>query len=338
MPKARPTSAQIERAARDLAERLISQDRRAIARAITHVENGSPVGRALLSVIYKKTGGAHRIGITGPPGAGKSTLVQSLAARLRARGAPVGILAVDPTSPFTGGAILGDRIRVPAATGDPGLFMRSMAARGSLGGVAATTYEVSEVLEAAGFEWILIETVGVGQSELDVVELADTTVLTLVPESGDAVQTMKAGIMEVADILVVNKFDREGGDRLLRDLEATLHLAGELKTLDWQPPICATIAARDEGTAELLEQIDAHGAWLTGEPERLPRIRAEKIRARLRALLKRALIESVWSEAQIEEQLGGVIGQIAARTLSPYDWVADILRATLARREESCNG
>lgn len=334
MPGAKPTTEEIERRAGDLAAGLARGERRAVARAITHVENGSPVGRALLALIYKQTGRARRIGITGPPGAGKSTLVQALAALLRGRGAHVGILAVDPTSPFSGGAILGDRIRMPAATGDAGLFMRSMAARGSLGGVAATTYEASEVLEAAGFDWILIETVGVGQSELEVVELADTTVLTLVPESGDAVQTMKAGIMEAADILVVNKFDREGGDRLLRDLEVMLHLAGGLRTHGWRPPLCATVAAREEGIAELLAEIDAHGEWLKSDPERLPRIRAEKIRARVRVLLNRALLEGVWAEARIEEQLGQVIEQIAVRAISPYEWVAGILRTWLDRRED----
>ncbi len=319
-------STAVREEAQALAGRLSLNDRRAVARSITHVENGTEVGRHLLDLVFKRTGHARRIGITGPPGAGKSTLVNAFARRLRAAGQTVGVLAVDPTSPFSGGAVLGDRIRMPAATGDAGFFVRSMASRGSLGGVAATTYEASEVLEAAGFEWILIETVGVGQSELEVVELADTTVLILVPESGDAVQVMKAGIIEGADIFVVNKYDREGGDRLIRDLQNTLDLAAARDDLLWRPPICPTVAAREEGIEELQDQIERHREWLTRDEERLAGIRTAKLERRVRALLGRSLLEGVWGRARIEERLKDSVADIFARRVSPYRWVETVLR------------
>jgi LAO/AO transport system kinase len=315
-----------------LAARLAEGERRAVARAISHVEDGTRVGRHLLDLIYARTGHARRVGITGPPGAGKSTLVHGVARLLREKGLRVGVLAVDPTSPFSGGAILGDRIRMPSATGDEDFFVRSMATRGSLGGVAATTYEASEVLEAAGFEWILIETVGVGQSELEVVELADTTVLLLVPESGDSVQVMKAGVMEIADLIVVNKFDREGGDRLVRDLETTLQLAEWKRSADWIPPVCHAVASREEGLGEVLAEIDRHFAYLAADGDRLQRVRGEKIERRVRALLKRSLVEGAWSVAKIDEQLAGEIDRIAAREVSPYRWVENILRGWRYRR------
>lgn len=318
--------------AQDLAARLARGDRRAIARGISLVEDGTRRGRSLLDLIYTRTGRARRIGITGPPGSGKSTLVHGLAQTLRKAGKRVGILAVDPSSPFSGGAILGDRIRMPSATGDDGLFMRSMASRGSLGGVAAATYEASEILEAAGFDWILIETVGVGQSELDVVELADTTVLVLVPESGDSVQAMKAGIMEIADIFVVNKYDREGGDRLIGDLEATLDLSGWDRG-GWRPPVEKTVAVREEGVDELLDAMGRHGDWLCEDPARQERIRAEKISHRAKVLFNRSLLEKVWSEGAIDEQLAAAIEPMARRELSPYRWARTVLERLTYNRK-----
>ncbi|MCK4302784.1 MAG: methylmalonyl Co-A mutase-associated GTPase MeaB [Candidatus Eisenbacteria sp.] len=326
MTAADPARERARQEARALADRLAHGERRAIAQAISHVEDGTRVGRHFLDLVYERTGRARRVGITGPPGAGKSTLVHVLACLLRREGMRVGVLAVDPTSPFSGGAILGDRVRMPSATGDDGLFVRSMAARGNLGGVAATTYEASEVLEAAGFDWILIETVGVGQSELEVVELADTTVLLLVPESGDAVQVMKAGIMEAADIFVVNKFDREGGDRLITHIETALQLADWNREGGWRPPVCPVIATREEGVDEVRQEIGRHLAWLSGDRERLQRVRRDKIERRVRVLLRRALVEGAWAMAHIEERLQAEIGRIAAREVSPYRWVEKILR------------
>jgi LAO/AO transport system kinase len=331
--KGQPSPQTVSRAGQ-LAERLIRGERRAVARCISHVEDGTPVGRQLLDRVYPHTGAARRIGVTGPPGSGKSTLVHGLAQQLRRAGQRVGILAIDPTSPFSGGAILGDRIRMPAATGDEGLYMRSMASRGSLGGVAASTYEASEILEAAGFDWILIETVGVGQSELEVVELADTTILVLVPESGDSVQAMKAGIMEIADIFVVNKYDREGGDRLIRDLETTLDLTGWQRAGGWTPPVAKSIALRDEGIGELLQEIERHGRWLLADPERQQAIRAEKIGRRARVLLNRTLLEAVWRKARIADDLKRAIEPMARRELSPYAWAEGVLEKLAYGREE----
>ena len=315
--------------ARILAEALRRGERRAIARAISQVEDSTAVGRALLTQVYEWTGGAYRLGVTGPPGSGKSTLVNGLAQRLRRRGERVGILAIDPTSPFTGGAILGDRVRMPVAAEDEGLFMRSLASRGSLGGVSSATYEASEVLEAAGFDRILIETVGVGQAELEVVELADTVILMLVPESGDGVQVMKAGVMEIADIFVVNKYDREGGDRLAREISLSLELSSWSRG-GWQPPVCTAVATRDEGVDEILQATDEHRAWLAADETRLRRVRVAKLKRRLRLLLNRALLEQAWVEAGIEDQLEAIAPRIAAREISPYRWV-DSVRAACRR-------
>src|SRR5690606_10817327 len=207
-----------------LLEEFGAGKRPALARAISIVENGRPAAQALLNALHARLGRARRIGITGPPGAGKSTLVAALVAALRARGETVGVVAVDPTSPFTGGALLGDRIRMGEVTLDPGVFIRSMATRGSLGGLALATKEVADVLDAFGFDHVLVETVGVGQSELDIAAAADTTIVVLVPESGDSIQAMKAGLMEIADLFVINKADRPGAERLAREVEMMLHL------------------------------------------------------------------------------------------------------------------
>ncbi|MFH1144851.1 MAG: methylmalonyl Co-A mutase-associated GTPase MeaB [Candidatus Eisenbacteria bacterium] len=322
-PFAREEDAARREAAR-LAEGLARCERRAVARAISHVEDETAVGHELLDIIYVHSGKARRIGVTGPPGSGKSTLVHGLAGLLRRRGERVGVLAIDPTSPFTGGAILGDRVRMPGAAGDDGFFVRSMASRGSLGGISATTHEAADVLAAAGFDWILIETVGVGQSELEVVELADTVILVLVPESGDSVQTMKAGIMEIADVFVINKYDREGGDRLMRDISVTLELTRWTRPGGWVPPICTTVATAEQGVEKVLQEVEAHEQWLAADPARRERMRRETLRRRLRALLKRALIQRVWAEAGLEQRLAEALPRIAARELSPYRWIESI--------------
>ncbi|MBP6874903.1 MAG: methylmalonyl Co-A mutase-associated GTPase MeaB [Candidatus Eisenbacteria bacterium] len=307
-----------------LAEGLVRRERRAIARAISHVEDRTPVGRDLLDRVFLRAGRARRIGITGPPGSGKSTLVHALAMLLRKRGERVGVLAIDPTSPFTGGAILGDRVRMPSASGDDGFFVRSMASRGSLGGVSAAAHEAADVLDAAGFDWVLIETVGVGQSELEIVELADTVLLVLVPESGDAVQTMKAGIMEIADVFVINKYDREGGDRLRRDIAVTLELTHWTRPGGWIPPIVPAVATAGTGVDQALAEAEAHIRWLAEDPARQEGMRLEKVGRRLRALLRDALIERVWRDAALESRLAEALPRIAARECSPYRWIESI--------------
>ncbi len=224
---------------------LFRGDRVALARAISHVENDAPDAVAILDACFEKSGTAFRIGITGPPGAGKSTLVTRLAQGYRTRGESVAIVAVDPTSPFSGGALLGDRVRMGELAGDPGVFIRSMATRGSLGGLAVHTAQVCDVLDAAGYERILIETVGVGQSELEVAQTADSTAVVLVPESGDGVQAMKAGLMEIADVFVINKADREGAERGAFAVRSALEL--RQKQSEWDPPVLLTIASQGDG-------------------------------------------------------------------------------------------
>ncbi|MGH7264131.1 MAG: methylmalonyl Co-A mutase-associated GTPase MeaB, partial [Candidatus Rokuibacteriota bacterium] len=248
----------------ELVDRMLGGDRLALARLITQVESGSALVPEIMRRVHPRTGRAYTVGITGPPGAGKSTLVEALTALIRKTGATVGIVAVDPTSPFTGGAVLGDRIRMQAHTLDPGVFIRSMATRGSLGGLARATADVQKLLDAFGHEWVLVETVGVGQSELDVMELADTTVVTLVPESGDGIQTMKAGLLEVADILIVNKADREGANALVTELRYMVHLHGSgpraSVAVDWEVPVLTTVGTTGAGVDELLARIGAHRA------------------------------------------------------------------------------
>ena len=270
----------------ELVPRILQRNPRAVGRGVSILEDGGPGQRELVRRIYPHTGRARVVGITGPPGAGKSTLVDRLARLCRKRGETVGILAVDPTSPFTGGAILGDRIRMQTLYTDPGVFIRSMATRGAMGGLARASRDAVDLLDAAGFDWILVETVGVGQDEVDVVRTVDTVAVVTVPGLGDDIQAIKAGILEIADVFVINKADREGVDRTARDLEMMLSL-GEHGV--WLPPILKTVAAKDEGIDRVLSEIERHREHLSASGE-MERRRLSHLRLRVETILKERVV------------------------------------------------
>ncbi len=297
----------------DLADRVRSGDVRAIARAISVVEDESDASALLVSRLFPYTGRAYLIGVTGPPGAGKSTLVDQLTARLREAGQTVGIVAVDPTSPFTGGAILGDRVRMQSHAGDPGVFIRSMATRGNLGGLARATSDAAIVLDASGRDVVIIETVGVGQDEVDIVRTADVSIVVLVPGTGDEVQALKAGIMEIADIFVVNKADREGADRTAAGVEAILSLESGAPG-EWRPLILKTEGTTGAGVPALVEAIDR---FRRHAPERLGQRRRARSEFRLRELLAARFMARVDTELS-PAAFTAMVERITARTLDPY--------------------
>lgn len=305
----------------DLLSQFFSGSRRALAKIITAVENESPEAPALLDAIYAKTGKAYRLGITGPPGAGKSTTVDELTKRLRQHEYTVGIVAVDPSSPFTGGALLGDRVRMNDLATDAGVFIRSMATRGSLGGLSQKAQEAGDVLDAFGKDFIIFETVGVGQSELDIVETADTVIVILVPESGDAVQAMKAGLMEIADIFVMNKSDREGASRALRELEAILHLR---PAAEWNPPVIAATASQGKGIDELWRTISTHRAFIE-QHGHLKSKRRHRLESMIRELVARRLKHEFWDDKTVH-LLHEHLNDSHANTLSPYAVMEDLVR------------
>jgi LAO/AO transport system kinase len=297
-----------------------SGDRAAIAKLISLVETGGEGSSEAIAQLFAHTGRGYTIGITGAPGAGKSTLTDKLIALIRANGEEVGVLAIDPTSPFTGGAILGDRIRMQEHATDTGVFIRSMATRGHLGGLSLAAPQAVRILDAAGKPWIIVETVGVGQVEVEIADAADTTVVVLNPGWGDGVQAAKAGLLEIADILVVNKSDRAGGDETVRDLVQMLELAGDR---EWRPPIMRTVATSGTGIDDLWSAILSHRAFVEADG-RLERRRDERIRDELRSIVLerlRAGAEALCTGERFDE----MVAQVADRRLDPYAAVAKLL-------------
>lgn len=310
-------------ATQEWAEKVCAGDIRAISRAITAIENHVPQAQELLRQLFPKTGNAYLSGITGAPGTGKSTLVDRLAAYHRKNGDPVGVIAVDPTSPYSGGAILGDRIRMQGHASDEGMFIRSMATRGFLGGMSRSTSEVALLLDAAGKRQILIETVGVGQDEVDIVRLADCVLVILVPGMGDDIQNMKAGLMEIADIFVLNKADREGADRLEQQLHAMLSLV--MPRDGWHPPVVRTIASENAGIVELGETVARFRKHFDSTDDRRNK-RVEHWQKRLVELLESRLLERVLGKQDAESRLRALAEEVADRKKDPFTAVTELLR------------
>ncbi len=336
----------------------------ALARVVSIVENHREGFEQMLGSLHPRTGRARRIGLTGPPGAGKSTITSLLVKNFRDQGLRVGVIAVDPTSPFTGGALLGDRVRMESVALDPGVFIRSMATRGSLGGLAGATREVADVLDAFGFDRLLIETVGVGQSELDVARTADSTVLVLVPESGDSIQTLKAGVMEIADIFVVNKADRPGADRLRNDVELMLGLrkgvsfgnvpahhgidlkrrnparlareaAAAASPTEWTPPVLSAVATKQEGITEIVAALDRHFAYLEHSGTLRTR-RRERMRERVMDVVERKVSDRLWKDSRTKAWLEEQLPSVEEGTATPFAVADQLLRQSgeLVRGEQ----
>ncbi len=301
-----------------LFDKLIASDRRAAARLISMVENNRPGASEVVKRLHAHTGKAHIVGITGSPGTGKSTLVSRIAKELRSRGRTIGIIAVDPTSPFTGGALLGDRIRMQELATDPGVFIRSMGTRGALGGLAAATNDAINILDAFGKDVILVETVGAGQVEVDIVRYAHTSIVITMPGGGDEIQAIKSGIMEIGDIFCVNKADREGASRALAELRMMVDTSGAFGEGEWKPPVIATVALSGEGSAELVDAIQAHYAYLDAAGLLDLKVR-DRARAELLEIINRRVARAVLAVLDKEGPMSDLVERIAGtRELDPH--------------------
>ncbi len=308
---------------KDLIKQFFTGDRRACGQLMSIVENENKEAPEILNTIYPKIGRANRIGITGPPGAGKSTLVEKLSLRFRQDNLKVGIVAVDPTSPFSGGAILGDRIRMSELFLDPNVFIRSMATRGGYGGLSTRTKEITDLLDAFGKDVIIIETIGVGQVELDIAETAFTTIVVLVPESGDSIQTLKAGLMEIGDIFAVNKSDREGADRLALEIEAVLEM--RTKFNDWYPPVVKTVATENQGIEELYEKITEHHQFLQ-RSNILNERWAKNIRSEIIELVENKIKQKIWQMDEMKQLLEESVTEVLRGNTTPFIAADKILK------------
>jgi LAO/AO transport system kinase len=296
-----------------------------MARLITLVENEDSRAFEFLGAIYPHTGNAHVLGITGSPGTGKSTLTDKVASAFRQRKQTVGIIAVDPSSPFTGGALLGDRIRMQRAFGDPDVFIRSMATRGNLGGLARSTADVIKIMDAFGKDWIIVETVGVGQDEVDIAKSADTTVVVLAPGLGDTIQSMKAGVMEIADLYVINKADRSGADALVTEVRIRVEQDSQIIKASWHAPVLKTVAVEDQGTEPLVEAIDYHRSYLE-ESGKLKKVRREKTREETLSLLKEEISRNILEKILGNSRFDDLIDEIVSHKKDPYTSVQEIVK------------